>query len=232
MAKIVAAIGFKNEANFYLERVIKDLLSYVDEVVCVDDYSTDNSAKVAQSAGALVYPNTGVSCKECEGEYYDFVTQKALDRNPDWILRPDADEIFEEKFKREIRKVTTSDKLFAQFDSYEMWTETQYVRYWEALSCRKFYRVHSELRFSVGRMPAHGPTIPYQILELPPEKGWPERYRFKHYGFANEELRQRRIDRNLDYSKKIYKMEESPYLRFIRQREISRPPLVDWCERG
>lgn len=51
--KVIAAIPAYNEEKFIAE-VVKSALQYVDEVIVVDDGSTDRTAEVAEHAGALV----------------------------------------------------------------------------------------------------------------------------------------------------------------------------------
>lgn len=51
--KIIAAIPAYNEERFIAE-VVREARKFVDEVVVVDDGSTDNTARVAETAGALV----------------------------------------------------------------------------------------------------------------------------------------------------------------------------------
>jgi glycosyltransferase involved in cell wall biosynthesis len=51
--KVIAAIPAYNEEKFIAE-VVENALQYVDEVIVVDDGSTDRTAEAAENAGALV----------------------------------------------------------------------------------------------------------------------------------------------------------------------------------
>lgn len=54
MTKLVTAILARNEADRYLQRVIQDCQRFSDEILVLDDNSTDDTAEVARQAGATV----------------------------------------------------------------------------------------------------------------------------------------------------------------------------------
>jgi len=51
--KIIAAIPAYNEVN-HIKRIVSEAKSFVDQVIVVDDSSTDGTGKIAEAAGALV----------------------------------------------------------------------------------------------------------------------------------------------------------------------------------
>lgn len=51
--KVIAVIPAYNESK-YISAVVRETLKYVDEVIVVDDASTDNTSQLAKSAGAIV----------------------------------------------------------------------------------------------------------------------------------------------------------------------------------
>lgn len=76
-------------------------LSFCDEIIVIDDNSTDNSAKVAEKAGARVYK------RKLEK---DFSTQRnwAMEKaKNEWILFVDADEIVTPELATELYQQTT-----------------------------------------------------------------------------------------------------------------------------
>lgn len=85
--KIVCVIPAYNEA-LRIGPVIKDVLPLVDLVVVVDDASTDNTAEVAEQAGAFVlkhFINRGQGASLRTGTHY------ALSAGADIIIHFDAD---------------------------------------------------------------------------------------------------------------------------------------------
>lgn len=94
--KISTVIITKNE-----EKNIKRLLEsikWTDEIILVDDYSLDNTVKIAKTYGAKIYKR----------KFDDFSSQKNYGinkANGEWILCLDADEIIPPALKKEIKKI-------------------------------------------------------------------------------------------------------------------------------
>lgn len=86
--KVVAIIPAYNEAT-RVGNVVTDALQYVDAVIVVDDGSADNTAKVAQDAGAIVathIENCGAGAATMTG------IDAARDLGAECIVTLDADE--------------------------------------------------------------------------------------------------------------------------------------------
>jgi glycosyltransferase involved in cell wall biosynthesis len=75
-----------------------DSASFADELVVIDDTSTDNSKEIAEKAGAKVveYTNTSFAKKRNYG------LKRA---NNEWVLYLDADEVIPDALRKEIRKI-------------------------------------------------------------------------------------------------------------------------------
>src|ERR1041385_9472163 len=54
MSTLISALLVKNEADRYLERVLRRCLEFSDKVLVLDDRSTDRSAQLATDLGCLV----------------------------------------------------------------------------------------------------------------------------------------------------------------------------------
>ncbi len=85
--KIIAAMPAYNEGN-YIGSLIVQARQYVDEVIVIDDGSTDHTARVARLTGALVVQhkqNMGYGCA------IQSIFTEAKKRNPDILIIFDAD---------------------------------------------------------------------------------------------------------------------------------------------
>jgi glycosyltransferase involved in cell wall biosynthesis len=105
---IAAVIPVKNVAHFI--KPTMDSLTWCDEVVIVDMFSTDDTKKICTS-----YEN----CKFLEREsfIYDNVNYGIDNAESKWILRLDSDEVVTEELKKEILEKVISGT--SQFDGYE-----------------------------------------------------------------------------------------------------------------
>ena len=102
---LTAVILTKNEEK-NLPRLLKSI-SWVDEIVVIDDQSTDKTIEIAKKAGATIY----------ERQLDDFCSQRnfALSKvKTPWVLFIDADEEVTAELAEEIKQAVKADK----FDGY------------------------------------------------------------------------------------------------------------------
>ena len=85
--KIIAAMPAYNEEKYIGTMVLKTK-QYVDEVIIIDDGSTDNTAEVARLAGATVIRH---SINKGYGATIQSILTEARNRNPDVMVLIDAD---------------------------------------------------------------------------------------------------------------------------------------------
>ena len=85
--KVLAGIAAYNEAR-YVAGIVLQARQYVDEVIVVDDGSTDNTARVAELAGATVIRHAQNRGK---GAAIQSILAEARRRNPDVLVLLDAD---------------------------------------------------------------------------------------------------------------------------------------------
>ncbi len=100
--KITAVILTRNEEK-NLKRTIDSVL-FCDEIVVIDDYSTDNTNVIAKKLGAKVYQ------RKLQG---DFASQRNFGMTKaqgDWILFVDADEVISKELAGEIKSEIRNPK--------------------------------------------------------------------------------------------------------------------------
>lgn len=229
--KLTLAMLVRNEADRYLPQVLKHAVEYIDEAVILDDASEDNTVEVCQNILKdiplhLISNNT-------PGFHNEISLRKQLwdltvSTNPDWILCLDADEIFEDKVKNEIRLLINQPYYdYYAFRLYDFWDPTHYRedKYWQA---HKYYRPFliryqphffykwKESALHCGRFPANVTDLPGAVSKL----------RVKHLGWASAE------DRFLKYQRYIKHDPQGKYGIMEQYQSIldSNPNLIMWEE--
>lgn len=102
MAKITALILAKNEER-NIEACIKTL-AFTDEVLVIDDFSTDKTKEIAESLGARVIQ------RSMNGDWGGQQTFAIQNASHEWVLFVDADERISEPLSKEILQVVAEGK--------------------------------------------------------------------------------------------------------------------------
>ncbi|MEK7526373.1 MAG: glycosyltransferase family 2 protein [Patescibacteria group bacterium] len=98
--KLSVVLAVRNEeAN--IGRCLSAVTDIADEIIIMDEYSTDKTVEIAQGFGAKVF-------SEPHHENFHITKQKAIDKaQGEWILQLDADEQVSPELAKEIREVIT-----------------------------------------------------------------------------------------------------------------------------
>ena len=105
----VVAISYNEELD--LPRFLDNLLSWVDEIVIVDDGSTDNTEDIARAAGAKV---SFIVAPRTEAEYFSHQRNKGIEAaTSDWLLHMDIDERVTAELAQEILASIKGDQIDA-----------------------------------------------------------------------------------------------------------------------
>lgn len=102
MYKISAVVITKNEESV-IERALDSVL-WCDEIVVIDDFSSDNTVNIAKKHGAKVYSHILNN---------DFASQRNYGiskTNNNWVLFIDADEVISKELKNNIQEVLLQPK--------------------------------------------------------------------------------------------------------------------------
>ncbi|WP_260858672.1 glycosyltransferase [Fictibacillus phosphorivorans] len=156
--RLTAIMQVRNEENRFLEKVLQSLTDVVDDMVIVDDNSTDRTVELCKSFSKV---KEVVELKE-SSFHEEWVLRSRLWKEvckyePDWILSIDADEMFEENVQEEIRSLINQDQFdWVAFRMYDFWGSTTHYREDEHWNLHKR---HSKM------LVRHLPGFPYYYLQ-------------------------------------------------------------------
>ncbi len=98
MAKLSVVLAARNEEE-NIGDCLESIKDIADEIVVVDEYSTDKTVEIAKKYGAKVY-------EEPHHEIFHITKQKALNKATyEWVLQLDADEVVTAELAKEIKEV-------------------------------------------------------------------------------------------------------------------------------
>lgn len=196
MAKLTLMMLVKNEADRYLRQMLESASEYVDEIVILDDNSTDDTYDICKS-----YPKV-VCIERVQG--VDFATNESAPRrrlfdmtcetNPDWIISLDADEIMEDRFKREIRQLLDKPGKFHWFGIvfHHFWHSLTHYRadkLWKPCAGPRIFKFVPGYDYNWKQSRLHCGSLPNNIFGN--FHGVNTDYRVKHLGYADSPERTR-----------------------------------------
>lgn len=203
-SNLTLSMVLKNEAGRYLRQVLEEHRHYIDKAVIIDDGSSDNSVEICKEvlSGIPIHIVRNDNSKfSNEIELRKQQWEETVKTNPEWILNLDADEIFEERFKTEVRSLMNQREIDVyNFRLYDFWNEQHYRedQYWCAhLTFRPFLvRYNHQFQYEWRETPQHCGRFPINIGKLPSANS---SLRLKHFGWANLKDRINKYYRYLEH---------------------------------
>jgi glycosyltransferase involved in cell wall biosynthesis len=198
--RITLSMIMKNESGHFLRKMLEAAKEYITDAVIIDDASTDNSVEMAKEI------LEGIPFKIVQNRISKFSNEIVLRKqqweetiktNPEWIVLLDADQIFEDKFKDEVKKlVAEKDVDVYYFRLYDLWDESHYRddQYWCAHNSYHPFLIRYKpgTKYLWRETAQHCGSAPYTAFCFPGKKS---EMRLKHYGWSTKTARIEKYDR-------------------------------------
>lgn len=144
-------IAARNEA-IEITDCLKSVEKLADEIILVDNESTDDTAKVAHNFGAKVYTHKNDPLHLNLNKNFGFTKAKG-----DWILSLDADERISPELAKEIKKATSyvayqmprQNIIFGQWIKHGLWYPDYQIRLFKKDKA-KFPGIHNHEKLAVS----------------------------------------------------------------------------------
>lgn len=231
MVKLTCMMLVKNEANRYLKQVLTHISNYADEIVILDDNSTDKTYEVCRSFEKVVslqkVKGTSFGENEAAPRYQLFL--QTMKTNPEWIIALDADEQMENAFEPAIHNILerAGDKKWFSIEFYHFWNSMQYYRtdkLWKPAQGPRIFKVEDDIRYEWLDRKLHCGSIPRNLTKYP---GTYSGYRVKHFGYADGPERTKK--KYEWYIKRDPNSEMSPRSHYDSMLD-EHPVLKEWVE--
>jgi len=195
MAKLTLMLMVKNEADRYLRDMLDSASQYVDEIVILDDNSTDQTFSICAS-----YPKV-VRLERVKET--DFATNESAPRirlfemtretNPDWIICLDADEIMENRFIKEVQTLIDNPggNYWFGIVFHHFWHSLTHYRVdklWKPVAGPRMFKFLHDYKYEWRQSRLHCGSLPQNVFAM---RGTNTAYRVKHLGYADGPKRTR-----------------------------------------
>lgn len=128
--RITAMLPLRNEAKRYLKEVLEQLTALANQVVVLDDASSDDTPEIcARYPRVILHRNEEPLFFQHEGRLRAKLWGLTVETEPDWILAIDADELFETRIHQEIKNlINQADFDGVEFRLFDFWKSTTHYR--------------------------------------------------------------------------------------------------------
>ncbi|MEK7550229.1 MAG: glycosyltransferase family 2 protein [Patescibacteria group bacterium] len=118
MNNLSVVLATRNEEE-NVGRCLGSVKGIADEIIVVDEYSTDKTREIAKSLGAKVF-------LEPHHDIFHITKQRALEKATcDWVLQLDADEVVTQKLAKEIKLVISDQSLVIRPEKQKLFLRHQ-----------------------------------------------------------------------------------------------------------
>lgn len=221
--RIIGAIVVGNgEADRYLEKSLMEIKRLCDDALIVTNNADQKTIALIEKYGYDHYEDNREWGKE-QPNIKTTLFERLQEKNPDWVIAIDADEIFAPEFTREeAERLASTQEIAFQFLVVNLYNDEKHFahstgiqRFWNV----RFYKYLPEYGSQFLRKSLHcgiAPPIYYKYA-------WHAPYYLLHYGLMKPEDRQKKAERYRLYDpNKKYKQgtyydqltQELPMLKF------------------
>jgi len=235
MPKLTAMMVVRNEAERYLQRCLQSLTELADEIIILDDASTDSTPDICRSFPTVrLHERKHSIFLQDEAVLRRELWERTIASNPEWILAIDADEFLESRAVKELPYLLKQKYYSAiSFRLFDCWASEDYYRtdgFWNPwLRGFIIYVVKYQpglssewppLKFHCGRFPLSYRKQPHLESDL----------RIKHLGWAKQEEIQAKYQRAVDRDPTCVYMSREHYESIVWPQE--KITLRKWVEQA
>lgn len=235
--KLVACMPVRNE-EWILEKTLGDLSTYVDEIVIVDDGSTDRTPEIIRSFDKVTAihtnpPGTLPFNNGQESTNRNKTLELARQREAEWILQIDADEILTSNAGTALRYMMSKYNSTIKLKICHLWNDVDHFRVdgdWGGFYRWRIFRFHGEyfrrMRYSPQyliatpkaydrkhRIIADGHYDPSTYTVVPDVK-------IVHYGWLSPAIRERSLRRYYEVFKLKYPQKKTSFKCFAKSERM------------
>jgi glycosyltransferase involved in cell wall biosynthesis len=201
--RIIALYRLKNESR-WIEQSLQSVINICDEIIILDDGSTDDTVKICERFPQVVYIHSQKNLPFDETRDKNTLLKIALQRNPDFILTLDGDEILMLNSKQHLfheLNVLYPNITTFEFKGFYIWDKPNQYRcdgIFNNTWPKKLFRLNGQpknLRFAETNFPgnAHCAAVPDNLIETESS------IRSKscvilHYGYYDKKLRLKKFN--------------------------------------
>ena len=199
---IVAMYRIKNESR-WIKQSLKSILEICNEIVILDDGSTDDTVKICESFPQVVDIHSQKDLPFDETRDKNILLKMALKRDPDFILTLNGDENIMPDSKQRLfyeLNVLYPNITAFEFKALYVWDKPDQYRcdgIFDNTWAKKLFRLKDQpknLQFGETHFPgnAHCAAVPNNLIGV--NQSVRSKIKILHYGYYDEKLRREKYD--------------------------------------